>query len=407
MTSSSGRTPEVPVSTPPYVAALDFDPALRRDALAVMRRLVAHHKDGTTDQAPEQYPEPVRNYRDPELWKHEVQRIHRAVPIPLALSAELPQAGCYKSVRVMGTPVLITRDRSGEVRAMVNACRHRGAELLPAGVGTSKRLTCPYHAWSYDLAGCLRGVTSEHSFGPVDRESMSLVSLPAVERAGLVFVALDPEATIDLDAWLGDMAPLLDGLGLERCFHHSTTHLPGPNWKLVVDGYLEGYHFASLHPTTVFRTNYSNVSTFDPLGPHMRVSFALKTIDAAVDQPEETWEPATSVGPIYWLFPGIAIAGGWRRIVQVSIVLPGESWDTSVTEQHVLLREPPADDEDVKIADHARDWFYEVTLDEDYSTGDGVQRGLEALGDREFVFGRNEPGVQHFHRTVTSLLGEG
>jgi phenylpropionate dioxygenase-like ring-hydroxylating dioxygenase large terminal subunit len=392
------------MSTPPYVAGLELGPVLREDAVGVMRRLVGHFQAGTTDQAPEQYREPVSRYRDQEVWEQEVQGIHRTVPLPLALSAELPGPGSFKSVEVLGTPVLITRDKDGTVRAMVNACRHRGAELLPAGVGTVRRLTCPYHAWSYDLAGCLLGVTAEPTFGPVDRERMGLVRLPAVERAGFVFVSLDPTATIDLDAWLGDVAPLLDGLGLDRCHHHSTKHLPGPNWKLVVDGYLEGYHFASLHPTTVFRTNHSNVATFDAFGPHMRVAFALKTIGEAAQAPEESWEPATSVGPILWLFPGIAIAGGWRRLVQVSIVLPGTTWDTSLTEQHVLLREMPADVEDVKIADHARDWFYEVTLDEDYATGEGVQRGLAALGDADFVFGRNEPGVQHFHRTVSGML---
>ncbi|WP_409329697.1 aromatic ring-hydroxylating oxygenase subunit alpha [Trujillonella humicola] len=393
------------MSTPPYVPALDFSPALRDDALSVMRRLVGLFREGGTDRAPEQYVEPVANYRDPDVWAREVEQIHRRVPLAVALSAELPEPGSYKAVEVVGTPVLITRDRSGGVHAFVNACRHRGAELLAGGTGRARRITCPYHAWSYDLAGCLVGVYGEETFGPVDRSTMGLLTLPAAERAGFVFISLDRTATLDLDAWLGDMAPLLDGLGLDRCHHHGTTHLPGPNWKLVVDGYLEGYHFASLHTNTVFRTNHSNMATFDSFGPHMRVAFALKTIGGSADLPEESWEPAANVGPIFWLFPGIAIAGGWRRIVEVSIVLPGTSWDTSTTEQHTLLREPPVDDEEVKVADHARDWFYEVTLEEDYRTGEGVQRGLDAMTGTDLVFGRNEPGVQHFHRTVAGMIG--
>jgi Ring hydroxylating alpha subunit (catalytic domain) len=143
---------------------------------------------------------------------------------------------------------------------------------------------------------------------------------------------------------------------------------------------------------------------FDAFGPHMRIAFALKAIGGNADSPPNAWDPAVNVGPIFWLFPGLAIAGGWRRIVAASIVLPGTSWDTSMTEQHVLLRQPPVDDEDVKVADHARDWFYEVTLHEDYATGQGVHRGLDAVVDTEFVFGRNEPGVQHFHRTVTAMI---
>ena len=88
-------------------------------------------------------------------------------------------------------------------------------------------------------------------------------------------------------------------------------------------------------------------------------------------------------------------------------MLPGTSWDTSTTEQHTLLRSPPVDDEEVKIADHARDWFYEVTLEEDYRTGEGVQRGLDAMAGTNLVFGRNEPGVQHFHRTISQMLAGG
>jgi phenylpropionate dioxygenase-like ring-hydroxylating dioxygenase large terminal subunit len=395
---------EVALSTPPYVAALHFNPVMREHAFDLMHRLMRHYQDKTTDQAEDQYAEPVSNYRDPDLWRQEIEYIHRTVPLPVALSAELPESGAYKALEVVGTPVLLTRDRSGQVQAMINACRHRGAELLPGGVGKVSRVTCPYHAWSYDLAGCLVGVYGEDTFGSVNRERSSLISLPVAERAGFIFISLDRNATIDLDDWLGGLGPLLDALGLDRCFHHGRTFLPGPNWKLVVDGYLEGYHFASLHRTTVFRTNHSNMATFDAFGPHMRVAFALKTIGASVDLPESAWEPATNVGPIFWLFPGIAIAGGWRRIVEVSIVLPGTSWDTSTTEQHTLLRHRPVDDEEVKVADHARDWFYEVTLEEDYRTGEGVQRGLDALAGTDFVFGRNEPGVQHFHRTVTTMV---
>ena len=64
------------------------------------------------------------------------------------------------------------------------------------------------------------------------------------------------------------------------------------------------------------------MATFDPFGPHMRLAFALKTIAAVADSPEHTWEPATKVRPNFRLSPGIAIAGGWRRIVEVSFVLP-------------------------------------------------------------------------------------
>ena len=392
------------MTTPAYVAGIDFNPSVRADAFGVMARLVEHYRNQSTDRAEEQWREPVRNYRDPVLWQREIDAVHKKVPLPLALSCELPEPDTYKAIDVAGTPVLITRDRKGDVHAMLNVCRHRGSELVPEGTGRTKRLTCPYHAWSYDLAGCLTGVYGEETFGGVDRSAMVLVALPAVERAGIVFVSLDPKATIDLDTWLGpELINLLEAMALDSTYHYSTRWLDGPNWKVVIDGYLEGYHFASLHRTTVYRTNFSNMAAFDPWGPHQRNAFALRPIAHAAEMPEDTWDPALCVGAIYWLFPGLAVAGGWRSQVVISLVLPGTTWDTSRTQQILALRHEPHDEDERKAAEHTRDWFHDVVMDEDYLTGYGVQRGLAALGDEDFVFGRNEPGVQHFHKVLKDM----
>jgi phenylpropionate dioxygenase-like ring-hydroxylating dioxygenase large terminal subunit len=273
------------MTTPAYVAGIDFNPSVRADAFGVMARLVEHYRNQSTDRAESQWREPVRNYRDPVLWQREIDAVHKKVPLPLALSCELPEPDTYKAIDVAGTPVLITRDRKGDVHAMLNVCRHRGSELVPEGTGRTKRLTCPYHAWSYDLAGCLTGVYGEETFGGVDRSAMGLVALPAVERAGIVFVSLDPKATIDLDTWLGpELINLLEAMALDSTYHYSTRWLDGPNWKVVIDGYLEGYHFASLHRTTVYRTNFSNMAAFDPWGPHQRNAFALRPIAHAAEK---------------------------------------------------------------------------------------------------------------------------
>jgi nitrite reductase/ring-hydroxylating ferredoxin subunit len=393
------------MAAPHYVAGIDFNPSVRQDAYDVMARLVEHYRNKSTDQVPDQWREPVRNYRDPELWEREIREIFHKVPLPLAMSCELPAPGTYKAIEVARTPVVITRDSAGAVHAMLNVCRHRGSEIVPEGTGRTHRLTCPYHAWSYDLKGCLLGVYGEDTFGPVDRDRMSLFALPAAERAGLVFVSLDRGGTIDLDSWLGpELTLLLEAMAMDRTFHYSTRTLDGPNWKVVIDGYLEGYHFASLHRTTVFRTNFSNMAAFDSWGPHQRNAFALRPIAHAADQPRELWDPALCVGAIYWLFPGLAIAGGWRSQVVVSLVLPGTTWDTSHTQQILALRHEPQDEDERKAAAHTRDWFHDVVMDEDYATGYGVQRGLDSFDGEEFVFGRNEPGVQHFHRVLKEML---
>lgn len=391
-------------TTPQYAPGVAMDPEVREEALDLVARLVQLYKTKSTDQADGQWREPVDNYGDQELWAREIAAIHRRVPLPLAMSCELKGPGSYKAISVAGISVLIIRDAEGVVHASLNACRHRGAELVPEGTGTLKHLTCPYHAWSYDMAGCLIGVYGERTFGPVDRSSRSLVSLPTEERLGFVFVSLTPGTDLDLDSWLAGIEPLLASLKLEDTHHFSTRELQGPNWKVVVDGYLEGYHFASLHRDTVFKTNLSNMTAYDSWGHHQRQAFALRPIAEAARQEREDWDPTACVGPILWLFPGLAIAGGWRSHTAVSLVLPGPTWDTSLTQQLIVMRNAPVDDEEIKAADHTRDWFHDVVLDEDYATGYAVQRGLKALSGTDFIFGRNEPGVQQYHRSIKEML---
>ena len=268
-------------------------------------------------------------------------------------------------------------------------------------------MTCPYHAWSFGMDGELKGVYGESTFGEIDRPSRGLHQLPCEEKHGIIFVCLTPGLTMDLTAWLGDMAPILDDLRLDELHTFSSRMMPGPNWKVVIEGYLEGYHFAALHKNTVFKTNLGNISAFDSFGPHARIAFGLRPLAEAASQPPETWEPSECVGPIVWVFPGLAIAGGWRDRMSVSLPLPGQTRDETVTEQRIMMRTPPSNERELHEAEFTRDWFYDVVYNEDYLTGYGVQRGVLSLPEDDTqIFGRNEIGVQHFHRTVNRLMAQ-
>lgn len=401
MTTIADRLdPEV---VPEYIASNVLDGAARDEAVAMMRRLAGHVRNKTTDQAESTWQEPVENYNDPDLFRAEVELLFKRIPLPLALSCELPGPNTYKATTAVGVPVVITRDAKGQVHAMLNVCRHRGALICAEGTGSGRALSCPYHAWTYGLDGELRGLYGEASFGDFDKSQRNLVRLPCVETAGVVFVCLTPGLEMDIDSWLGDFRPVLEALKLEECHHFSTRMMPGPNWKVVIEGYLEGYHFASLHPNTVFKTNLSNTAIFDGFGPHERVAFALRNLENHLDDPEETWDPSANVGAIIWMFPGMSVAGGWRERMTVSLVLPGTSVGESLTEQRVLTRSAVTDENrhDLEVF---RDFFYDVTYEEDYITGFGVQTGVGNLGGTTQIYGRNEPGVQHAHRHINLLM---
>lgn len=391
--------------TLPQYAAGTHTAMSREEALAILDRLADHLRNGTTDMAPEQMHIPIEYYLDPEQWQQEIQRVFLRIPLPVCTSAELANVGDYKALRVVGREIILIRGKDGHLRAMLNVCRHRAMKLTPEGCGNTRHgFVCSYHAWSYDTTGRLTGVQEESTFGPVDRESYSLVQLPCEERAGIIFVGLTEGMDFDVDAWLGPVLPYLEALELDKCTHFVTKELEGPNWKVTLDGYLEGYHFSALHPKTVALTNHSNRMAFDAFGPHVRNVFALKALDAMLDTPREEWDPAAAMGLVYWIFPGMSIAGGWRERTVISIMLPGDSWGESHTWQTTLLRTPPQTPEQFEEAAKTADWFFAAFRDEDYTAQTDVQNGLQSMPGKSMIIGRNEIAVQHAHEALRRLM---
>ena len=105
-------------------------------------------------------------------------------------TGELPRPGTFVTKSVAGHPVLVTRADDGVLRAFKNACTHRGAQVAD-GCGEARRLTCPYHAWSFALDGSLAGQPDSYAFDEIDRMTLGLEPLPIADVAGLI--AVGPE----------------------------------------------------------------------------------------------------------------------------------------------------------------------------------------------------------------------
>ena len=394
------------------------------ELMLLAKRVVAHLEAKSTDQADEVMRVPVSAYADPQRWSEEMDGIFRKVPLVLGLTAELPGPGTYKAIELLGTPVLVVRSGDGVVRAFLNVCRHRGAALVDAGCGAARGFRCPYHAWSYDDHGALIGIYGESTFGDVDRATHGLTVLPCAERAGFIFGSLTPGVTPRslgtrptnsteanstggwLDDWLGDYGPELDRLGLDRWHLTGRRELEGAGWKVCYDGYLEGYHFQSLHRTTIFTQTMSNLMVSDAYGPHQRVVFAKHSASEMLGVPETEWKPADHIGPIYTIFPHVSVAGAWGSQCMISQLIPGPTHDRSRTIQYFLSRDPLDTDEARAKAEAHADFLYQVVRDEDYKTGLDIQRGVGSGANTHFVFGRNEVTLQRFHQWVERLMSE-
>src|SRR5512139_766896 len=127
----------------------------RKRLVEMARRNLAHVGAGTVDRAPGVARVPAENYYDPPRFRLEVERIWKRLPLVLGFSSELAEPGSYRALQVASTPVLLTRGGDGQIRAFLNVCSHRGAIVVKEGVGSARRFTCPYHAWSYDERGAL------------------------------------------------------------------------------------------------------------------------------------------------------------------------------------------------------------------------------------------------------------
>src|SRR5215813_13652050 len=159
----------------------------RQDQISLLKRLLQFVDTRTTAMADQPWCNEVSAYTDPERLDNEQRVLFRQHPILMGFASEWSTPGSFRTDDYTGVPILIVRGRDGKLRAFLNVCRHRGAKVAQ-GCGSARLFSCPYHAWTYDLAGTVMGIPDERCFPDVRRERSSLVALPLCEKHGLVWV---------------------------------------------------------------------------------------------------------------------------------------------------------------------------------------------------------------------------
>ncbi|MEU4145146.1 aromatic ring-hydroxylating oxygenase subunit alpha [Streptomyces parvulus] len=199
---------------------------------------------------------PGRYYTDPEIFRREQREVFESLWFCAVRRADLERPGAFRTVQVGGESVVVTRTRSGELRAFLNICRHRGARLCLQESGEVRRnLQCPYHAWTYDLDGRLVAAPGLTTMPDVDRAAYGLVEVALREWLGYAWVCLADEppsfeetvrgAVVER---LGDPAAV-ERYGTERlALGRRVRYDVRANWKLIVENFMECYHCATIHP---------------------------------------------------------------------------------------------------------------------------------------------------------------
>lgn len=373
------------------------------------RRTIAHMNAKTTDLADGPLRIDPSIYTDPAHFELERRELFRKRPILAGLSGDIPEPGDKMLMDVLGPPILIVRNREGEVRAFLNICTHRAARLVTECHSRS-RMTCRFHGWTFDLNGRLIGLPGKEGFDGIETADLGLVPIPVAEWHGMIFVRATPNGdAIDVADWLGPMGDELAHLELEKARPvMSSSFGADANWKYAFDTYGESYHFATLHPTTIGTLAYSNTMTHEPKGLHMRLGFPRSEFAEYGKLPESEW-PHSDYGGLYMLFPNVSInvnsLPGGGQFYGIQRVFPGDRVDRSET--LMTTYRPHHADPDFP----AEKWvemhrFVEnVIRTEDYSVSADGQANLRwAPEGFRMVFGANEAVLQRQHGHIADIL---
>ena len=305
--------------------------------------------------------------------------------------------------------VLVVRAGDGDVRMFANTCRHRGHELLPDGETASRRLiSCPYHAWTYDLGGALKGAPGFREVTGFDKADHGLVELPVTVWHGWVFAhALHPLGSPEVpsfDAHVGDLAGILapyDAGRLVVADRH--TYEVAANWKVVAENYHECYHCPSIHPELCEVSRPDSGQNYDLPGQWVGGAMDLRDGMATMSMTGELaatplpGAPATTVEYVH-LLPNLLVSAHpdyvmTHRMVPLS---PGRTWI-----ECSWLTLPGAGSAGGAVE------FWDITNRQDWGACESVQRGLESPHFRPGPFAPNEDAVARLVRLVRAAYREG
>jgi len=197
-------------------------------------------------------------YTDPEIFEDELEKIFSRGWVFVGHTGEIPHPGDFRLKRIGRQPVIMVRDQQGEVRLLLNRCRHRAATVCQVECGNTPTFRCAYHGWTYRNNGELAGVPYQDAYDSSFRkEDLGLTRVPRMGiYRGFVFGSLSP-AGITLDDHLGKAKEQIDlfvDLSPEGEIEaHAGTHkfdFPA-NWKLQLENAMDGYHPNFSHETYI------------------------------------------------------------------------------------------------------------------------------------------------------------
>ena len=191
---------------------------------------------------------PQAYYVSEEIYRRDIKMYGSTQWLFVDHASRIPDPGTWFTYTFGDENIIVTRNRSGEINAFFNVCRHRGSLICTAESGKSRFLTCGYHSWTYELDGDLRPPRyMPDDFDPAEN---SLVKCHVEVYADLIFINFSPGAPPSFTDMMAELRPFLDLQGFDRAkVVKRQRWVVEANWKLNVENFFECYHCRSAHPT--------------------------------------------------------------------------------------------------------------------------------------------------------------
>lgn len=351
---------------------------------------------------------PVARYTCPERLSREREVLFRTLPAVVAHGSELAERDSFLTRDFTGLPLLLTRDSGGAVHAFLNVCRHRGTRLVDDASGCRHRFSCPYHGWTFDNRGALEAIThGAAGFPGIDRDSLGLKRLGCAEAHGWIWVVADTAAAPDIDGFLGGLAADFAWLAAgDLKIVHEETGERAANWKILVEGGIESYHFRIAHKDTIGSYFQDNLSSYGVFGPHIRSILPRARLDEMMAEPKESWSLRHAANLVYTVLPSAQL------LVQDDHIVWVQALPLAPDRSQVRIATLVPSDFDPADAEAALHWRknHDITvrtLSEDFAIAESIQGGLMSGANDELRFGRFEGALDRFNRTVEREIAAG
>ena len=280
-------------------------PSTVDEVLTSLKKLAATPLEAAT--AP-----PKAIYTLPDITAHEMDRIFASEWLCAGRADELPNPGDYMAFECGAQPLIIIRGADGALSARSNICRHRMMRLVE-GRGNTRKFTCPYHAWTYNLEGQLVGAAYMDRTTCFNKSDIQLPAVRCEEYLGWIYVCLDPDVE-PVAHMLADLTEKLLPYNMQDYVTIFTEdHVWDTNWKCLTENFMEGYHLPVAHRDTVGGHFLVEETQFDERGsfPHFTSQLFVKTGTAPVGtaHPDNT-----------------SLTGKWRNISVMPTVFPSHMY---------------------------------------------------------------------------------